>query len=204
MRHLTDYLKEYPNCISDDLCDDMIRRFELDHRKQAGSTSGGIDEVKKSTDLVLSKYRDWNDVDTALFESLSPKIEEYLELLSKETNFSTGEDTFDTGYQIQRTCVGEFYDWHQDFISKGILRNRPDKPISIDERIVTYIFYLNDNFEGGQTQFFGDEKVAIIPTKGKLLLFPANPLYGHRGSIVTKGAKYICTGWLYSTYFALS
>ena len=203
MRHLTDYLKEYPNCISDELCDNMIRRFELDPRKHPGSTVGENDSSKKSTDLILSKYRDWNDIDTALFEALNPKIEEYIEVLSKETGFLIGDDTYDTGYQIQRTRVGEFYDWHGDFVVKGILRNRHDQPISVDERIVTYILYLNDDFEGGQTQFFGDENIGITPTKGKLLLFPANSLYGHRGSVVTKGTKYICTGWLYSTYSAL-
>jgi len=74
----------------------------------------------------------------------------------------------------------------------------------IPQRIVTYIFYLNDVDDGGQTQFFGDESVGVTPEMGKLILFPANPLYVHQGEPVRAGIKYIATGWLCSSYMALN
>jgi len=59
---------------------------------------------------------------------------------------------------------------------------------------------LNDDFDGGQTQFFNDETCAIIPERGKLILFPANHMYIHRGDVVTDGAKYIMTGWMFGKF----
>ena len=62
------------------------------------------------------------------------------------------------------------------------------------------MFYLNDDFEGGHTQFrVGGGKDGIFdvkPKTGKLICFPASWYFHHRGDIVTKGTKYVCTGWL--------
>jgi len=71
----------------------------------------------------------------------------------------------------------------------------------------TYIYYLNDasEFEGGRTQFrIGtgeDDIMSITPEKGKLILFPANCIFTHRGEPVTKGHKYLATGWVVKIMF---
>ena len=203
MRQLTDYLKEYPNCISGELCDEMISRFDADSRKTRGTTISGNDFAKKSTDLYFSDLPEWKDIDSQIFSALTPKIKEYLEFLHSDLRYFQGVNIHDSGYQIQCTEVGEGYTWHSDHMVKGV-RSQFDKAVPmISHRIVTYIFYLNDNIEGGETQFFGDKDVSIIPEKGKLVLFPATPMYIHQGAIVTGGTKYITTGWLYSSYESL-
>ena len=63
-------------------------------------------------------------------------------------------------------------------------------------RVITYIFYLNDVNDGGETQFWNNEKV--IPEKGKLVLFPASWVYPHRGLMPKSSDKYIITGWIYT------
>lgn len=60
-----------------------------------------------------------------------------------------------------------------------------------DERIkrqFTCITYLNDNFEGGETEFKSD---LIVPEKNKTLIFPAHWEFAHRGKEVTSGTKYV-------------
>ena len=203
MRQLTDYIKEYPNILSDELCDEMISRFDKDDRLHSGVTLDGPAGYKRSTDLFISPLKDWKDVDEKLYEALSPRITDYLQFLKDSVGFYEGLNLHDTGYQIQKTSTGEFYKWHSDHMVKGVRENSHYDAIYIPQRIVTYIFYLNDNFEGGETQFFEDYSIGVKPEKGKLILFPANPIWMHQGAIVTSGEKYITTGWLYSSYMAI-
>ncbi|MCB9638363.1 MAG: 2OG-Fe(II) oxygenase [Myxococcales bacterium] len=58
-----------------------------------------------------------------------------------------------------------------------------------DERsFYTYLIYLNDGFEGGETTFFTEPEVVIQPKQGMALFFQ-HPIY-HEGCAVTKGVKY--------------
>jgi len=55
----------------------------------------------------------------------------------------------------------------------------------------TLLIYLNDDFDGGQTEFFDDSWVltrTIEPVAGTALLFDIN--LWHRGTEVTKGEKH--------------
>ena len=53
----------------------------------------------------------------------------------------------------------------------------------------TYLVYLNDQFEGGETTFFTEPEVVINPKQGSGLLFQ-HPIL-HEGSLVTSGTKYV-------------
>ena len=59
-------------------------------------------------------------------------------------------------------------------------------------RVITFIWYLNDVVEGGETYFL---KGKVIPKKGKLVLFPATWTYLHKGNMPISSDKYIITGW---------
>jgi prolyl 4-hydroxylase len=51
----------------------------------------------------------------------------------------------------------------------------------------TFLIYLNDNFEGGETEF--QDLFSVAPKKGSLLVF-YHPLK-HEGKILTAGTKYV-------------
>ena len=55
--------------------------------------------------------------------------------------------------------------------------------------------YLNDVEEGGST-YFSHYDLEIKPQKGLTLIWPAEWTHAHRGNILTKGKKYIITGWI--------
>jgi len=66
-----------------------------------------------------------------------------------------------------------------------------DTVVELDDGIVsllTLVFYLNDDFEGGATDFPELEKV-IVPKKGRALLFQHRVL--HEATSVTRGTKYV-------------
>ena len=58
--NFVDLIVEYPNALSDDLCTQIIEKFEADPRKQEGQTGPNkISDLKKSTDLWISDFPDW-------------------------------------------------------------------------------------------------------------------------------------------------
>ena len=65
-------------------------------------------------------------------------------------------------------------------------------------RVLTYLFYLNDIDEGGETEFFGGD-IKIIPKAGKLIIFPASWTFPHCGKMPISSNKYIITGWIYNS-----
>lgn len=88
---------------------------------------------------------------------------------------------------IQRYEVNQEYKQHCDFGDNN-------------NRIATAIFYLNEDFVGGDT-FFGKLSMTVEPAIGSCLLFfydndnTAN-LTIHGGNMVTRGTKYIATAWM--------
>lgn len=194
-----DYLIwEKKNLLSDNICDVIIDRFEKDSNKIKGRIGSGNHEgstydptVKQSLDLhLINNPENWFDVQEVLNTKLQEGIQEYFTHLSDldfPAGFSKDQDIKDSGFQIQKTDPNGFYKWHNDFFL-----------VDNYARILTYIFYLNDVEEGGETEFISGEK--IKPEKGKLLIFPASWTYVHRGNSPINTSKYICTGWMYFQY----
>ena len=114
----TDLIIEIPNVIDEEFCEEIIDRFEKDEEKYQGVTGGiGLDtSTKRSTDLMITDYDRWADVDEKLFQALTDHFQEYLKTYSDVVGLDyTNNGTFhDMGYQIQRTDPDEFYHWHHD------------------------------------------------------------------------------------------
>jgi prolyl 4-hydroxylase len=69
-------------------------------------------------------------------------------------------------------------------------------------RVWTYLIYLNDGFDGGETVFPKIEK-SVIPKKGKCVIFKSTTPDGailiesfHGGNPVVSGNKWICNKWV--------
>jgi len=59
-----------------------------------------------------------------------------------------------------------------------------------DERsYYSFLLYLNEDFEGGETKFFEVPETSVRPETGMALLFQ-HPLL-HEGALVTRGTKYV-------------
>ena len=63
-------------------------------------------------------------------------------------------------------------------------------------RELVWMIYLNDDFEGGETEFLY-QKRRIEPTQGTVVLWPAGFTHTHKGNLVLSGTKYVVTGWYY-------
>ena len=88
--------------------------------------------------------------------------------------------------KVQMTPAGGGYHvWHDE-----------NSHLEHANRCLVWMIYLNDDYEGGETEFLYYKK-RVQPEKGKLLIWPAGMTHAHRGGLVLKGTKYIVTGWFY-------
>ena len=108
------FIYEIPNSLPDDVCREMIRRFEANQDQQYAGRIGqaGSEEtsIKKTTDLRISGRQDWKDIDSILMQSLS----KHFSAIAQMFPFFTANRFKDLGYNLQRYREGEYYHWHVD------------------------------------------------------------------------------------------
>ena len=198
---LGDYIISFDNTLTKEFCEGVCEKMKNDTRRSIGIV--GRDktlnlEIKNSYDLHISPLEDWREEDDIFFTTLASFKDKYMDTVQENTGLtpdffantgygyaSNGDVFADTGYQIKMYEPGQRYNWHHDYIIDA--KEGP--------RVLTYIWYLNDDFEGGETEFI--DGTVIKPERGKMLFFPSTWMYVHRGKLVTKGNKYIATGWFY-------
>jgi predicted 2-oxoglutarate/Fe(II)-dependent dioxygenase YbiX len=84
-------------------------------------------------------------------------------------------------FRFYRYAPGQFFRWHRD---GAFVRDARERSLS------TVMLYLNDDFEGGSTDFdLGDEEIRVVPARGMALIFD-HPLR-HQGAPVVRGRKYV-------------
>lgn len=79
--------------------------------------------------------------------------------------------------RFYRYTPGQYFRWHRD----GAFARTPR-----ERSFWTFMVYLNDDFEGGATEF--DDGVAVRPAAGTALVFAHGLL--HQGAPVSSGTKY--------------
>ena len=187
------YIKK--NSISRELCNDMINLFEQEDDRYEGVVGNNSivnKNVKDTTDFVISDGGErWDKINKTLNKELTNNVNEYLR--NCNNTMRDNEYQYLSGglvrhlMQMQKYYknVGKF-SYHED--SKVDFINKSDRKI-------TFMWYLNDVTEGGETEFWSDYK--ITPEFGKLILFPAEWSFPHTGKIPISNDKYIITGWLW-------
>lgn len=87
-------------------------------------------------------------------------------------------------FKLQKTMPGEgYHTWHYESGNREMCH-----------RLLTWMLYLNDVEEGGETEFLYLHK-RIKPKAGTLLIWPAAFTHTHRGNPPLSGSKYVITGW---------
>ncbi len=102
------------------------------------------------------------------------------------TNVAQGETL-----QVLRYAHGQQYRPHLDAV-----------PGMANQRVLTALVYLNDDYEGGETRFL-ESGLSVKGRRGDMLLFAnalpdgrPNPATRHAGEPVTQGVKLIASRWI--------
>jgi hypothetical protein len=187
------------NSISRELCRDIINMFELAENKHPGEHGGGNlnTNVKDTTDYnITDAGPEWKDINIVLKKELGYQLTKYIKGFSEAINnlnyslSNTNNTMVVYSMQVQKynRGVGK-YIMHNDYHCNWKIQKM---------RQITFIWYLNDVVDGGETEFWSNFR--IKPEAGKLVLFPAHWTFPHAGKMPISSDKYIITGWFYSDY----
>lgn len=92
--------------------------------------------------------------------------------------------------QLVSYSEGERYGEHND--SEELIDGVWKK---VTDRDFTIIFYLNDNYTGGEL-VFPNQGVTISPKAGSVVIFPSDHRYPHEVVPVKEGVRYALVSWV--------
>lgn len=188
MSELYSGIEEYHNAFDKAYCEEIIKHFEVMARRDVVKPNNRGHGFVTDNRIVF----DWAHTqkqyhyDYGLCDHFYQTVNEiYMtQYVEKYSMLKHATQHSPKGMSLQRTGPHEGYHaWHAEALD-----------LSSASRIMTYMLYLNDVDEGGETEFLY-QGVKLKPEQGKLVLFPTNYLYPHRGNPIYKGYKYIITGW---------
>lgn len=183
------YRKE--NAISPDLCKAFIETFEASDEKRPGVLFGpdgsSSTDSKKSTDITFDprylQHPTWGSLLTNVVNVVQKGQRDYVDrhslAMSKMDPFQIS-----TLFNMQKYEPGEgFYGWHCERASN-----------KYGNRVLVWILYLNTVTDRGETEFFYEHHFESA-VEGKLVIWPSDWMYLHRGVPSPTQTKYILTGW---------
>lgn len=186
-----DFIRVYEKAFSDEFCDNLVQYFEWCLENNMVWERGDSALNKKDHSVLINPHTteinyNYSHINWLIgdFNSLfwDQYYKEYCEEFPVLNNFG-GHTIF--SYKLQKTFPGGGYHvWHAEQDSK----NHAD-------RLAVYTVYLNDIFEGGETEFL-HQRIRVPARKGSLCIFPASYSHAHRGNPPLNEIKYILTGWV--------
>ncbi|WP_076415481.1 2OG-Fe(II) oxygenase [Shewanella sp. UCD-KL12] len=217
-----DFIEVYPNALPDELCDRLINSFETHSGVSEGRTGHGVDLAKKvSRDLTLDSFENlqgirnellgytlkysskyFNQYAMALMGGVSVQVadeEGKSVTLTPENYARLGESRAEAlvkylyrsgtiNIQKYQQGKGGYPHWH----SEQFPQSGHNEAL---HRVVLYMFYLNDVEEGGETEFYYQNR-KVKPAKGTMVIAPAGFTHSHRGNTPISQDKYIATSWM--------
>ena len=188
----TDFIEIYDNSAPQELCDELIKWFDLCsdkgftvHNMPFMSTSGK-EEVKTS-------FRSDEAVSIPMVSSTSlpdKVIASFWDLLTTTLNHYVSK--YDMG-NIPLSCA--VFKMHKVKEGQGyhVFHHETERRHNT-HRVLAWMTYLKVPEEGGETEFLYQSK-RIEPVVGRTLIWPAYFTHLHRGNPPLKGIKYYITGW---------
>jgi len=185
----SDFIGVYENAVSPEFCHMVIDTFDYHHNINSVWDDG--DQFPNSIagrfnwalDLQhMTANTNWDRADRELNSILLNHLDEYVSVYGhlKTSKFYT------LTQKVQKTPAGGGYHvWHDE-----------NTGFEHSTRSMVWMVYLNDNFEGGETEFLYYKR-RIQPKTGTLLIWPAGLTHAHRGGLVLTNCKYVVTGWFH-------
>lgn len=183
-KNLEDYIVVLENIFPEDLCEKIEKEY---FNSQDWIVSKiGSEEVDLSIrnvncvplslqEIIFKNFEIRKHIDQEIFKISGEAIQKYRDFFP----FCTIQQ--DSGYELLRYNVGQFYTQHVD-------------SYKLNPRAISCSFAINDDYEGGEFAFF-DGELKYNLKKGSAILFPSNFMYPHEIMPVTKGTRYSIITW---------
>jgi hypothetical protein len=185
------FLYSRENVLSSGLCKAFIDTFEASDLKHPGLLYGAGEyssvKGKKSTDITFNplhlQHPQWGPLLSELVPVLEKGQLDYMDrhflALSKLDPFNISSE-----FNMQKYNPEEgFFEWHCERGS-----------IEYNNRVLVWMVYLNTVTDRGETEFYYQHHFESA-VEGKLVIWPSDWMYLHRGVPSPTQTKYILTGW---------
>ena len=184
----TKFIYEYENFVSSEDCERIISLIQA--ADICPEWLFKKSKTRNNTAINLTKYSD-SDNNIKEAENIIHQIFSTCNIFYVRDNIFASFvvnkfmkiDKLTTNYVYRSYDNNEYYDWHIDYDD-------------VNHNLFSYILYLNDDFEGGNT-FFLNDKLKIIPKQGSMLCFPCDFYSIHKSSKIYKGNKKIIWSCVY-------
>ena len=218
-----DFIAVIDDVLPPAFCDALIQQFEASDKRIAGRTGHGVDTSKKrSTDITLNLHEEWQPSLQQLLSHTYPPLRDYLLNLrfpligamsptirdpDNGQPVTLNLDNWDRlvppvadgligqlyrygNLNVQKYNAGEggYFHWHSEIYPQ-------DQACEPLHRVLLFMFYLNDVSEGGETEFYYQQR-KIAPKRGRMVIAPAGFTHTHRGNMPVSNDKYIATSWV--------
>lgn len=222
---MKDFIGIYDNVLTSEFCDQIVKKFEKSKIKQPGAVGLGVNKsMKDSMDIQITPLKEWQQENQIIINAtllgFIQYVKEYPFLLVGAVSSSIKDpkngslrtlNIEDIGQMndeqiaiiiravyrlgqvnIQRYTKGKggYHHWHSEYYP------HPKDPQQDSlHRVLLFSYYLNDVNEGGETEFFYQQR-KIKPKKGSLIIAPAGFTHTHKGAVPISNDKYFMTSWI--------
>ena len=175
---LNDFVAHFP-ALKPELCSYLITVFEDSLLKQLRHDN----EVQQFTEVNLNQQSP--ELARELVQVVKSAVSSYTDHI-----VPAGERFFPVKFgleemRIKRYDKGDRFNQHVDVGN-----------LDSSKRFLAFLFYLNDDFRGGETVFKTPDTFTVRPHKGNVVVFPPTWQYPHAGMPVREGTKYIMSTYL--------
>ena len=174
-----DFVVHFP-IITAEVCGTLIDTFEQHPESHVRRDN----ERQQFTELNL------HDVEPELARFIAVNGVNRAAELYADVNLPWGDRFFPENWGLEQIRIKRYNegDWFKQHVDIGNLDS--------SKRFLAFLFYLNDDFEGGDTLFKTPDAHVIRPLTGNVVVFPPTWQYPHEGTPVKKGIKYIMSSYL--------
>ena len=185
---LNNFVGVFKNAFTKEFCERVIKQYEDMAESGHGQTRFASENAARTWKDDTQVFAD--DIDYIPLRTSTKEFNElfwgkYFPIYEQEYSVlkESGRHT-NYAFKIQKTKIGGGYHvWHYESSTR-----------EHSHRLLTWILYLNDVQEGGETEFLYHH-MRVKPEQGTLVIWPAAFTHTHRVNPPLSNEKYIVTGW---------
>ena len=164
--------------VEDRICDKLI--LDAKPNFQPATIHNTAEPIPYVSSSVRNNQVCWG-TEQWVYDYIWPKMMQATEDIGWNYQLASAES-----YQIAKSEVGEFHDWHQDGLGQITYDSETDRT-----RKLSLSLLLNDDYEGGELEVFPN--APMKRPKGTMIFFPS--FQCHQVHPVTKGTRYSLVMW---------
>jgi hypothetical protein len=181
--NLNELIHVYDDCLTDDICENLIYFFEENPRMQERCINDGAPNFYQ---FNFTENRNISSKINNIHSYVVNKVFQYRNKYYKlNPNF-----IFPKNHSFEQIRIKKYNPGGQDRFNTHV----DVLDYKNSRRFISFLWYLNDIESGGNTVF---NEIVIKPKRRRLLMFPPLWMFPHSGEPPISGPKYIMSTYLH-------